>query len=192
MPRRTHDYASAYTAFNVIATTGSTASVVATVVFLYAVYSMFNCNVSQLVRSGTVVSLGQSSIEIRGAELNFINLSDIHVWAHRKVQTLAHSWQTLFQQPATMTAENIIILHDEIMIIMIFIVAAVFVLLHQATVDTTTWLEFRHHHKLEIIWTFVPALILVVIALPSFAMLFASEQLAGTVDTIRIDGHQWY
>jgi cytochrome c oxidase subunit 2 len=51
---------------------------------------------------------------------------------------------------------------------------------------------FTHATLLEIIWTIFPAIILMVIALPSFALLYAMEEIIIASLTLKIVGHQWY
>ena len=45
---------------------------------------------------------------------------------------------------------------------------------------------------LEIAWTAVPVLILVIIAIPSFKLLYFMDVAAETEMTIKAIGHQWY
>jgi cytochrome c oxidase subunit 2 len=49
-----------------------------------------------------------------------------------------------------------------------------------------------HNTLLEVVWTVTPAIILVFIAVPSFALLYALEELIEPSLTIKIMGHQWY
>jgi cytochrome c oxidase subunit I len=49
-----------------------------------------------------------------------------------------------------------------------------------------------HHTMLETVWTVVPILILFVIALPSFALLYAMDEIENPVVTYKAVGHQWY
>jgi heme/copper-type cytochrome/quinol oxidase subunit 2 len=46
--------------------------------------------------------------------------------------------------------------------------------------------------KLEIVLTIVPALILVAIMIPSFALLYSMDEILVSHYTIRVIGHQWY
>ena len=50
----------------------------------------------------------------------------------------------------------------------------------------------NHGTTVEIVWTIVPAIILVLIAVPSFALLYAMDEIIDPVLTIKIIGHQWY
>jgi len=47
-----------------------------------------------------------------------------------------------------------------------------------------------HHTTLEIIWTIIPALILIFIAVPSFALLYAMDEINDPKLTIKAVGHQ--
>ncbi len=49
-----------------------------------------------------------------------------------------------------------------------------------------------HNTFLEIVWTIVPALILMVVAIPSFALLYSIEEFIEPSLTVKCTGHQWY
>mgnify|MGYP000237482998 CR=1 FL=1 len=49
-----------------------------------------------------------------------------------------------------------------------------------------------HNTVLEIVWTAVPVLVLVIIAIPSFKLLYYSDVVPETQMTIKAIGHQWY
>ena len=51
---------------------------------------------------------------------------------------------------------------------------------------------FEHASALEIIWTFIPSILLLIIAVPSFSYLFQSERLGNPYMTIKVIGHKWY
>jgi len=55
-----------------------------------------------------------------------------------------------------------------------------------------SWLRINHGTKIEIIWTVVPSIILILIAIPSFALLYATDELVDPSVTIQVIGHQWY
>ena len=62
---------------------------------------------------------------------------------------------------------------------------------------SNTWLVwfpklFTHHTLIEIIWTIIPAIILILIALPSFSLLFSMDQIWQPFFTIKVIGNQWY
>jgi cytochrome c oxidase subunit 2 len=49
-----------------------------------------------------------------------------------------------------------------------------------------------HHTWLEVAWTLLPALVLVVIAIPSFRLVFYEDRTPNPDMTIKVTGHQWY
>ena len=51
---------------------------------------------------------------------------------------------------------------------------------------------FSHNTEIEIIWTIIPAIILIIIAIPSFSLLFAMDQIWEPEFTIKVIGNQWY
>jgi cytochrome c oxidase subunit 2 len=52
-----------------------------------------------------------------------------------------------------------------------------------------TW---THNTKLEIAWTAIPALILMVVAIPSFRLLYFMDRTQEAEMTLKVIGHQWY
>lgn len=49
-----------------------------------------------------------------------------------------------------------------------------------------------HHTVLEVAWTVVPVIILIVVAVPSFKLLYAAERIPQADMTVKVTGHQWY
>jgi cytochrome c oxidase subunit 2 len=52
--------------------------------------------------------------------------------------------------------------------------------------------KFTHSSSLEIIWTLVPAFILLIIAIPSFSLLYSLDETINPSITLKVIGHQWY
>lgn len=52
--------------------------------------------------------------------------------------------------------------------------------------------SFKDDRFLEACWTLFPAVILIIISLPSFYMLYLSEESINTFLTVKAVGHQWY
>jgi len=106
-------------------------------------------------------------------------------------------WQLDFQDPATPIMEGIINLHHDVMFIQLIIATFVLWLLVRAM-----WLfNSKRGHKpstivhgttIEIIWTLIPSFILLAVAVPSFALLYAVDEEADPAITIKAVGHQWY
>lgn len=51
--------------------------------------------------------------------------------------------------------------------------------------------QFHEHHTLEIIWTIIPALILIVMAVPATKTIFAMKDTPAADMTVKVTGHQW-
>ena len=56
----------------------------------------------------------------------------------------------------------------------------------------TIRVAFAHHTLLEKVWTYIPTFILVLIAAPSFSLLYSIDALVEPKITIKVIGHQWY
>jgi cytochrome c oxidase subunit 2 len=52
--------------------------------------------------------------------------------------------------------------------------------------------DVTHHTNLEIIWTIVPTLVLLMITVPSFSLLYAVDELIVPELDIKVIGNQWY
>jgi len=108
-----------------------------------------------------------------------------------------YNWQYGFQDPATPIIEGIINFHhDLIYFIIIIILFVLWILLRTISLFSNTQTyhtnNTNHNTALEIIWTIIPAVILVIIALPSFALLYAIDEIYESELTIKIIGRQWY
>jgi len=108
----------------------------------------------------------------------------------------AEAWQIGFQSPATPLMEGIINFHNHIMFFMFGV--GIFVLwllgrclvLYSENSNTAKVDNFTHATLVEIVWTIVPALILVVIAVPSFALLYSMDEMLDPAVTLKVVGHQ--
>ena len=56
----------------------------------------------------------------------------------------------------------------------------------------TTYDAITHNTQLEFVWTLIPCLILMMIALPSFALIYSIDDMSRATFTIKVIGHQWY
>lgn len=100
-----------------------------------------------------------------------------------------------FQDPASPLMEGLIALHSDIWAIMLFVAGFVgYAMLAALAKAGNSGQSFKvHHHSLiEIVWTTVPALILCVIAVPSFTLLYSLDEIVEPSLTIKAIGRQWY
>jgi heme/copper-type cytochrome/quinol oxidase subunit 2 len=55
-----------------------------------------------------------------------------------------------------------------------------------------TFRYFTEHQPLEFTWTFLPALSLILLALPSLSLLYTLDEVGFPCSTSKVQGHQWY
>ena len=106
-------------------------------------------------------------------------------------------WQINFQGSVTPVMDYIHWFHDWLLVIITLICIFVLILLvyavwrfHAGRNPTPT--TVTHNTLLEIAWTIIPILILVVIAIPSFRLLYYSDKATEAALTVKVTGHQWY
>ncbi len=119
------------------------------------------------------------------------------MFSHIILCDAAESWQLGLQDPATPVMEGIINFHNHLMFFMVFIAMFVFWMLSRIlayfTIEKNPKAEqFTHSTILEIVWTIIPACVLLVIAIPSFALLYSLDEMIDPTTTLKIVGHQWY
>ena len=106
-------------------------------------------------------------------------------------------YQLGFQDPATTVMEGIFIFNLHLLFIIIAIVMLVGWLLFSILQNffefsNSKAANFTHNNTLEIVWTSLPALILLSIASPSFSLLYSLDEISNPELTLKILGHQWY
>lgn len=106
-------------------------------------------------------------------------------------------WQFGIQDPATPSVEGMIYFHDYIMVFVIIVVVFVCWMLNYIVVfynaeTNKVPQKFTHSSLLEIVWTIIPAVLLLFIAVPSFTLLYSLDELIDPLVTLKIVGHQWY
>jgi len=114
-------------------------------------------------------------------------------------------WQYLFQDSATPIMENIVDLHHDILFFLLFIIFFTLWILYRIIsyfsipkknkkiIPLERSLFLTHNANLEIIWTLIPTFILGLIALPSYILIYAMNDLfMDPLVSLKIIGHQWY
>ena len=118
------------------------------------------------------------------------------------------TFQMGFQDPASPVAEGISAFHNDLRVLIRFILRFVVFVLHycltsfskDASIDNdifsrktvTTKYPITHGTILEVLWTTIPALILVQIAIPSFSLLYSVDEIVEPLFSFKVVGHQWY
>ena len=107
------------------------------------------------------------------------------------------AYQLKFQDPATTVMEGIYLFNLHLLFVIIGIVLLVgwllFLVLRNFTeVNNSVSSKFNHNNQLEIIWTSIPALVLLSLASPSFSLLYSLDEISNPELTLKVLGHQWY
>lgn len=99
------------------------------------------------------------------------------------------------QDPATPVMEGIVRFHNDLMVVLIFVVVFVSWMLGRALyhfLGEEKGDGVVHGTVIEIVWTIVPAVTLMVIAVPSFTLLYAVDEVVEPGMSVKVVGHQWY
>jgi len=88
--------------------------------------------------------------------------------------------------------EELIFLHDFINLVLIFIISFVGYIIISIVRNTFINKNLLEMQIVERVWTIIPAVILVQIALPSLLLLYMLDESIDRTLTIKAVGHQWY
>lgn len=217
MPRRISDYPDAFAGWNIISSFGSIISVVATWVFLYIIYkqlvegtasqrypwitpqffsdlfqTLFNRNYSSLEWS-----LNSPPKPHAFVSLPLQSALGLSLLFNEKITLDApEPWGIFFQDSATPQMEGLEELHNNIffyLAIILFSVTWVFFSIVLTYTRSKISNKYVNHGTLvELIWTITPALILILIAFPSFKLLYLMDEVIDPALVIYGEGHQWY
>ena len=119
-------------------------------------------------------------------------------WAQDAATTgQPHPWQLGLQQAATPVMDNIVWFHNFLLWLIVAITLFVLVLLMVVVVrfnarSNPVPSRTTHNTLIEVVWTVVPVLILVSIAVPSFRLLFLQLNVPKADVTIKATGKQWF
>nr|YP_010397866.1 cytochrome c oxidase subunit II [Rasbora kalochroma]UQJ79078.1 cytochrome c oxidase subunit II [Rasbora kalochroma] len=105
---------------------------------------------------------------------------------------MAHPTQLGFQNAASPVMEELLSFHDHALMIVILISVLVLYII-VAMVSTKLTNKFiLDSQEIEIVWTVLPAIILILIALPSLRILYLMDEINDPHVTVKAMGHQWY
>nr|YP_010042726.1 cytochrome c oxidase subunit II [Pentaceraster mammillatus]QPC56359.1 cytochrome c oxidase subunit II [Pentaceraster mammillatus] len=103
------------------------------------------------------------------------------------------NWTQLgLQDASSPLMEELVYFHDYTLIILTLITILVFYGLASLLFSTNTNRFFLEGQGLETVWTIIPAIILIFIALPSLQLLYLMDEVNNPSLTIKAIGHQWY
>nr|YP_001648426.1 cytochrome c oxidase subunit II [Odontobutis platycephala]AAY18974.1 cytochrome c oxidase subunit II [Odontobutis platycephala]QRB83205.1 cytochrome c oxidase subunit II [Odontobutis platycephala] len=105
---------------------------------------------------------------------------------------MAHPTQLGFQDAASPVMEELLHFHDHALMIVFLISALVLYIIVAMVTTKLTNKNILDSQEIEIIWTILPAIILILIALPSLRILYLMDEINDPHLTIKAMGHQWY
>jgi cytochrome c oxidase subunit 2 len=113
------------------------------------------------------------------------------------VEGHATPWQLNFQTPASPVMEQLYSAHNYLLwlitaICIFVLVIMVYICVRFRRKANPVASKTTHNAKLEVIWTTIPILILVAIAIPSLRLHYFMSKLEAPELTIKAVGYQWY
>nr|WGU49399.1 cytochrome c oxidase subunit 2 [Cylas formicarius]WGU49412.1 cytochrome c oxidase subunit 2 [Cylas formicarius]WGU49425.1 cytochrome c oxidase subunit 2 [Cylas formicarius]WGU49438.1 cytochrome c oxidase subunit 2 [Cylas formicarius]WGU49451.1 cytochrome c oxidase subunit 2 [Cylas formicarius] len=103
------------------------------------------------------------------------------------------TWKTLTLQDSTSPLmEQLIFFHDHSLMILIIITILISQIMLSYLLNKFNHRFFLQNQTMELIWTIMPIMILIMIALPSLRLLYIMDELNKPALSIKIIGHQWY
>jgi cytochrome c oxidase subunit 1 len=220
MPRRIPDYPDCYEYWNVLSSAGSFISIVSLIIFLYVLIQSLYVDNTTLQSDITPISnwinkKGKAIIAFRNSikffffnyffaanNKDFDGFDNTTTIVVDNTVNVPSDKQIGFVNSATTNMDNIIEFHNNSMTYLLFI--AIFVIwmlgssIYYFYTEKPTEVKveensINHDQNLEILWTVIPAFILILITIPSFILLYImNEPEEEPSMTIKITGHQWY
>nr|QNK05444.1 cytochrome c oxidase subunit II [Osmylus sp. 'Plethosmylus' HX-2020] len=100
--------------------------------------------------------------------------------------------QISFQDSTSPLMEQLIFFHDHTMLILVMITILVGYMMSTLFVNKFTDHNLLEGQMIEIVWTILPAITLIFIALPSLRLLYLMDETYNPSLTLKSIGHQWY
>lgn len=125
-----------------------------------------------------------------------LSLANFFIW--KNIMDSPKPWGIYFQDSSTPQFEGIVELHDSIMFYLTTILFGVGWMLISIIINFNSKKScfshkyLNHGTLIELIWTISPAVILILIAFPSFKLLYLCDESSDISMTVLAEGHQWY
>ena len=109
-----------------------------------------------------------------------------------------NAWGVYFQDSASPQMEGLVELHDNIMyylVVILFAVGWILLSIVRNYVETKSPISHKylnHGTLIELIWTITPAIILILIAFPSYKLLYLMDEVSDPSMSVLVEGHEWY
>lgn len=105
---------------------------------------------------------------------------------------MAYPFQIGLQDATSPIIEELINFHDHALIIVFLISTLVLYVISSILTTKLTHTSTIDAQAVETIWTILPAIILILIALPSLRILYIIDEINNPILTVKTVGHQWY
>lgn len=108
---------------------------------------------------------------------------------------VGENWKLGLQEEGSPIAVGIVDFHNHLMyyLIIIFSLVTYFMIARIYKVRSISRIKYINHSTvLELIWTIIPAIILIIIAIPSFKLLWSLDEIVKPLVTLKIKGNQWF
>nr|AKM69967.1 cytochrome oxidase subunit II [Thripsaphis sp. YW-2015] len=103
------------------------------------------------------------------------------------------SWMKLnFQNSNSPMMEQLIFFHDHAIFIILMIMTMITYMMIFIIKNKFINIKISENQIIEFIWTSIPPIILIFIALPSLHLLYLMDEIKSPIMTIKIFGHQWF
>ena len=128
----------------------------------------------------------------------FIGISFLFTISNEFICDAPRAWGLYFQDSASPQMEALVELHDNIMYYLVAILFAVgwiqgaIIRNFDSSKSPISNKYLNHGTLIELVWTITPALILVLIAFPSFKLLYLMDEVTDPSLSVLAEGHQWY
>nr|AEP21952.1 cytochrome c oxidase subunit II [Pecari tajacu] len=105
---------------------------------------------------------------------------------------MAYPLQLGFQDATSPIMEELLHFHDHTLMIVFLISSLVLYIISLMLTTKLTHTSTMSAQEIETIWTILPAIILILIALPSLRILYMMDEMNDPSLTVKTMGHQWY
>ena len=113
-------------------------------------------------------------------------------------ESLPKDWQLGFNEPATALMSDVIAFHSYILMpiitgISILVLGLLLYIAYRYNSSRNQTASMTTHNTvIEVLWTVIPVILLIIIAIPSFRILYTAETIPKADLTIKAIGNQWY
>jgi len=100
--------------------------------------------------------------------------------------------QILLQDPRSIISVFLLWFHDIIVLIIVLVTTIIRYIFIFIINNKFQYRLLNESHNIEIIWTVIPAIVLLSMAVPSLRLLYLIDEIVNPLITIKATGHQWY